>query len=447
LAADVDRLKAIVDRLAPLSTTVSGDLIRSQNWNALVLAVMDLARAILAEGPVTVPPHEHVGQVKAEWLDARLSTTIQRGPLADPDAAARLTVAEHSVTTVDGRVNGLASDLTQLRLRLNEVVARDLERESQVSTLGLRVSGVNDARDDVQALRTTLTSVQAALGTALAVAQQLTVDGTAVNIGAWGNRLSDLEKFRDGLREPDGNLLDASRLRADLQAATATLVSKEQLTAVLAGHATVLSAEQVASISDGIAASIRKDIGVQFTQLGDAIRTETQQRLNGIHDVVSSAVANAVPSLGDAVLAKLRPELSSAISASSSDLQALVDRRLTESSTALKTDFDTKLARLRGDVSGVITKEVGKQLAIELQPVNTSITDLTAKSAASSAAIADLTSKTDANAGALTTLNASVNTVGERIDSVAAAEGRARLALEKSLRTEITKVKFPASPP
>jgi methyl-accepting chemotaxis protein len=162
---------------------------------------------------------------------------------------------------------------------------------------------------------------------------------------------------------------------------------------------------------------------------------------------VSSAVANAVPSLGDAVLAKLRPELSSAISASSSDLQALVDRRLTESSTALKTDFDTKLARLRGDVSGVITKEVGKQLAIELQPVNTSITDLTAKSAASSAAIADLTSKTDANAGALTTLNASVNTVGERIDSVAAAEGRARLALEKSLRTEITKVKFPASPP
>jgi hypothetical protein len=301
----------------------------------------------------------------------------------------------------------------------------------------LRVSGINDTRDDVQALRTTLTSVQSALGKALAVAQQLTVNGAPVDVAQWGNRISDLEKFREGLREPDGTLLDGSRFHADLRAATATLVTTEQLSGALAGHATVLSPDQVASISDGIAASIRKDIGVQFTQLGDSIRAETQQRLNGLQDVVAGAVANALPSLGDAVLAKLRPELSSAIGAATADLQTLVDNRVAAAGSGLRTDFDGKLAGLRSEVSTVVKKEVTTQLGVQLPPIRASITDLTTINAATSLAVSDLTSKTDATSQAVTTLAVSVNALGPRIDAVAAAEGNARLELDKSLRATL----------
>ena len=93
MPADLERLQAVVSRLAPLSNAVTGDLIRAQDWNALVTAVVDLARAVLAAGPASVPPHEHVGQVKQAWLDPRLATTLERGAFADPDAAGRLSGA------------------------------------------------------------------------------------------------------------------------------------------------------------------------------------------------------------------------------------------------------------------------------------------------------------------------------------------------------------------
>jgi len=437
VSADIERLQAVVNRLAPLSAIITGDLIRAQDWNALVLAVVDVARAVLAEGPVTVPPHEHLGQVKAEWLDPRFSTTLQRGPLADPDAAARLTGAEHSVTAVGGRVTNLAAEISQLRLRLNEVTARDLERASQVSSLGLRVSGVNDARDDVQAMRTTLASVQDALGRALAVAQQLTVNGVPVDVGTLGQRIADLETFRDGLREPDGSLLDGARLHADLQGATATLVSNEQLAAALAGHATVLTPEQVAGISDTIATSLRADFKVQTTQLGDSIRAETQRRLDGLHDIVSGAVADALPSLRDSVLAGLRPELTSAIAVSASDLQQKMDQRLADTGGTIRTEFDGKLTGVRGEVLGAVATEVGQQLAVGLQPVQTAITDLTTKGAATSAAVADLATKSDATALGLNALTTSVTVFGQRVDAVAVADASALASLDTALRTDL----------
>ena len=44
-----------------------------------------------------------------------------------------------------------------------------------------------------------------------------------------------------------------------------------------------------------------------------------QRRLDGLHDIVSGAVADALPSLRDSVLAGLRPELTSAIAVSASE--------------------------------------------------------------------------------------------------------------------------------
>ncbi len=437
MAADLERLQAVVGRLAPLSSAVTGDLIRAQDWNALVLAVVDIARAVLAEGPATVPPHDHVGQVKSSWLDARLATTLERGALADPEAAARLAGAEHAFSTVDGRVGSLTAELTQLRLRLNEVASRDLERESQVSSLGLRVSGLKDSGEDVQQMRGTLASVQEALGRALTVAQQLTVNGVPVDIGKLGQRLSELETFREGLREPDGSLLDARQLRADLQAATAALVTKEQLASEFANRATALTPAQMAGISDRVSAALRSEFSVQFSQFGDAIRADTDQRLSGLNAVVTAAVADAVPSTTDAVLTRLRPEMATAIATSAATQQSRTEQRLSEVGTSLRSEFDGKLVGTRTELTTSLQAEIGRQVGAGLAPFQGALADLSTKHAATAASVADLNTRTSATADALTRLSTSVTTVGQRVDAVAAADAAARATLETSLRSEL----------
>lgn len=438
MPADPERLQAVVSRLSPLSNAATGDLIRAQDWNALVAAVVDLARAVLAEGPATVPPHDHVGQVKSSWLDPRLATTLERGTFADPEAASRLGGAERAVTAVDGRLTSLTGEITQLRMRLNEALSRDLERQSQVSALGLRVSTVKDSTEDVQALRSTLTSVQDALGRALTVAQQLTVNGAPVDIGKMGQRIGELETFREGLRSADGALVDAARLRADLQAATATLVSKDQLASALEARATALTPAQLATISSSVSATLRSEFTVQFTQLGDALRAETTQRLTSVNDLVAGAVADSVPSVRDAVLVKLRPEIATAVSKSAADQQARTDQGLADTTRALRAEFDGKLTTTRADLTSSLTAEVGRQVSSGLAPVLGSLADLGTKLSANAASIADLNTRSVATADALTKLSTSVTTVGQRVDAVAAADASARTALEASLRTEFT---------
>lgn len=438
MPADLERLQALVGRLAPLSNAATGDLIRAQDWNALVVAVVDLARAVLAEGPVSVPPHDHVGQVKSSWLDPRLATTLERGAFADPEAANRLGGAERAVNAVDGRVASLTSEITQLRMRLNEALAHDLERQSQVSALGLRVSTVKDATEDVQALRSTLTSVQDGLGRALAVAQQLTVNGTPVDLGKLGQRIGELETFREGLRGTDGALVDAARLRADLQAATASLVSKDQLVSALDARATTLTPAQMATIASTVGSSLRSEFSVQFTQLGDTLRSETTQRLASVNDLVGAAVADSVPSVRDAVLVKLRPEIATAVTKSAADQQARTDQVLADSSKALRTEFDGKLTTTRTELTTTLTTEVGRQVSSGLAPVLGSVADLSAKLNANAASIADLNTRAVATGDALTKLSTSVTTVGQRVDAVAAADASARTALETSLRSEFT---------
>src|SRR5581483_1386033 len=164
--------------------------------------------------------------------------------------------------------------------------------ESQVSSLGVRVSGINDARDDVASVRATLASVQDALGRALAVAQQLTVNGQPIDVGALDQRIASLEGFRDGLREPDGNLLDGARLHDDLRQATASLVTGDQLAAALAGRAGGLSQQDLQALSDQITASVRAEMDVRLTQLSDSIRAETSAQLGGVDAAVSRAIAD-----------------------------------------------------------------------------------------------------------------------------------------------------------
>ena len=66
--AQLERVRVLVERLAPLSNAQRGELIRADDWNALVSALVDVARALLDPTAAGVPTHEHIDQVTLAWL-------------------------------------------------------------------------------------------------------------------------------------------------------------------------------------------------------------------------------------------------------------------------------------------------------------------------------------------------------------------------------------------
>ena len=53
--ADLERLNALTTRLNPLGDAAQGEIIRAEDWNTLVEALMQVARVVLAEDRQAVP--------------------------------------------------------------------------------------------------------------------------------------------------------------------------------------------------------------------------------------------------------------------------------------------------------------------------------------------------------------------------------------------------------
>ena len=152
-SAELERLDALTKQLTPLTRTQAGALIRAQDWNAVVGALIDVARAILgsAAEATTVAPHEHTEQVTLGWLDPRLRSLIERGPLADPGAVARLGDVDRQVTRLNARLDGVDGQLGEVRNRVINVATRDLTREKECVVAAL-AAWVHSPQDTAQAV-------------------------------------------------------------------------------------------------------------------------------------------------------------------------------------------------------------------------------------------------------------------------------------------------------
>ena len=148
--ADLERLRALNERLTPLANATQGELIRAEDWNTLVGAVSEIARVVLAEDREAAPAaHEHPDQVTSGWLDPRLRALIERGPLSDPAAEARLQALEQRVERLQARVEALFGSVGEVRDRVTDVATKDLIRQSEVVNVRLVVEGLGDSRESV----------------------------------------------------------------------------------------------------------------------------------------------------------------------------------------------------------------------------------------------------------------------------------------------------------
>ena len=439
-APEADRLGALVTQLIPLADAGTGELIKAQDWNLLAGALIEVARAVLAQ-PVAaaVPPHSHADQVAVGWLDDNLRGLVARGPLSDPAVESRVGAMERQLALLGARIEALAARVDDTGRRLSSVATNDLIRANDVAVVRRGIEGLSDARLDVVQLRASLGELQAGVSTAVAVSQQLTIDGRPADLNTLNDRLKAVEALKSRLTSPSGEEFDPAQLDQRLQNLQTGLVSQDDLTHALADHSATLSEAQLAELKAGAADAAVAAVTPTVSAATDAIRAEITTQLAGVDAKVSKAVGDGQAATVALALAAIRPELQTAVTQARTDLAATIDQTVRTATTALRTEFGTRINAVTSGLGAQISDVVGRQLGSKLESVTATLNSLSTRLDATEGRIKDrdttfaqLTAQVAQNtrddAAARDSLAASLRSDLDRRDQVAASTLDARLA-------------------
>ncbi len=375
--AELERLEALAARLTPLASRTRGELILAEDWNVVVGALIEVARAVLAEEREgLVPPHDHPDQVGTGWLDPNLRALLERGPMADPAAMARLSELERRLGNLRSRIDEMNEGVKEARDRVTDVATRDLTRQADITSVRRMVEGLSDSRDDVRGLRETLRSIQENVRLAVEVGSGLQVDGEPVDMEAWTGRLRELESFRERLRTPSGELLDAGALENRLTELTNTLVTEDELDAALESRPGRILPEQLEALEEKLRAALISDFETSMNRLADEIRTETSQRLAEVDALVARAVSDALPDVEKSVLSTVRPEISAAVQGGLEQSQAFFEKALAETEAELREEFGQQIGDVQRSIGASVQAELDRQLPAQLDPIRSEVASL-----------------------------------------------------------------------
>ncbi|WOD39726.1 hypothetical protein [Nodosilinea sp. E11] len=368
--AELERLQALISRLTPLAQRQRGELIQAQDWNALVGVVIEVARAVLAEAaPDAVPPHEHPDQVKLAWLDPRLRTLLEKGPLSDPGSTAKLSELERRINRVPTQVTDLKDDLQTFRNQINSLVSRDLQRESDLTVVRRQFEGLPNTRDDILTLREDLSGMRTNVQRVLELSDSLTVNGQPVDFETVTNRINSLESFRERLRTPTGDFLDATRLEQRLTELTNTLVTEAELDAAFNSRPGRISDAQVGDLRAQLTASLANDLRVSTGQLRQELQTDVANRLAQVDGLVSQAIAGSLPSISESVLGSIRAEVNANLQSQLEGFQTGLDQRFTA--------VEGRLAQTLGQqAEGLVAAALDRQLPDRLGQLQSNLAGL-----------------------------------------------------------------------
>jgi hypothetical protein len=428
-AVELERLQALVSRLTPLTDVGPGELIRAQDWNVVVGALIEVARAVLTDAAEDgePPPHEHADQVSIGWLSPALRDLVERGPLADPAAEKRIEDLTRKVDRLGNRADTQATDLTAVRDAVAEVSTRGLAREADVTQVRRVVEGMNDARDDVTALRRTLRTIEDDVKVAVEVGSGLTIGGQPVDMEAVGGRIAALEELRERLRTPSGALLDASALEVRLTELTTTLVTEAELDEALRSRPGVITDAQVAGLEEGLRASLGAQVDSSVRAGTDALRAEVDQRFAVIDGQIATRITEATPGISESVLAAGRTQLDERLAGFGDEVSALVGERIAAADATLRGVIDTRAAELQAAFPEAVKAGLAEQLPATIDPLRAQVDGLTVRADAADALAQQHAGSLAALAGDLNAVRASQ---GEAVQGLR-AEIDTRLAQER----------------
>lgn len=356
-AAELDRLDALIEKLTPLSQTMQGELIRAGAWNDLVGTVIELARTVLASSKdETIPAHVHTEQVGLAWLDPRLRTLIERGPLADPEAAGRLASVERELTRTRGKFTTVDLGVREVRDRVTEISTRDLKREAEATDTRRRLDAMSDSRSELTTMRETLDAIHSDLATAIDVGRRFTVDGEPVDANLLLDRLSEVETVHERLKTATGELLDASVYERKLAELENSLVTEQELEDALNNRRPRLNAPEKAAMMDELRTGLTATLNTSVDRSADELRAEMVAKLGDLDNRVNTAISAAVPGIRDSVTATVQAGFDTALEARAAELQAQSKQELDAREAAIRADQQAKDDELAGSIGGFDAK-------------------------------------------------------------------------------------------
>jgi len=377
---DLQRLRGLLTQLRAISNVQRGELIRSEDWNSLVAALIDVAQAVLAaDGAVTVPAHAHLDQVTSAWLSPQLREIFERGPLADPATQQRLLEFERTLKRLADQLDDSRNRVDEFRGRLTDLATRDIERESAVTNVRRAVENVSDPRPDLLNLRNTLASIQREMGNVLEASTRLTVNGQVVDLGNVVNRVGQLEQLRERLRLANGELLDAATVERRLSEAINRTVTHEQLDDAIRTRPAELSPETLEGIEGRLGTNIRNRVNESFAGFGTEIRDEVDTRLAGVGNIVDARLNDALPGVSQTLTTSLTASIQAARASAIEAALAGAGQTLSAREQAIRRDVDTRLADINTNVNATVRAQVAQQLPDQLAGVRSDLSAVSRK--------------------------------------------------------------------
>lgn len=423
-SAAAARIAALVKQLTPRADAATGELIRAEDWNVVVGALIEVARAVLGTGGEEVAPaHAHPDQVAVGWLDENLRGLLQRGPLSDPAVEARVGGIERQIALLASRIEELTGGLERARQHVSDVATNDLLRANDVATVRRTVDGLGDARLDVAKLRSSLDDLHAGVATAVSVSQRLTVDGQPVDMGAVVDRIKKVEALRDQLSLPTGDVFDPRLLDQRLDILATNGVNKDDLTTALASHTATLSPKQLKDLRQGATDDAVAAVGPSIAAATDAVRADVSAQLSTVDDKVSAAVAETRAATVTAAVAVIRPELAAAVGRATDTLTAAIGDRVGASADTLRSDLGGRIDRVTARLTDSVSAEVGRQIGTRLDSLNATVGSLSSR-----------LDKAEVRAG---NSEFSVSQLSAQIAQASRDDAAARQALEASIKSDI----------
>jgi hypothetical protein len=371
---DLERLRGLLAQLTAVGNARRGELIRADDWNTLVAAVEDVARAVLAADPAAaVAAHEHLDQVTAAWLSPDLRELLERGPLADPAVQKRLTEIEQLVRRTREAQDTSDRKVEEFRGRLTDVAARDVERQAAVTSVRRAIDSVADPRPELQNMRSTLGVIQRDMSTVLDAASRLTVGGAVVDMGTVVTRIGELEQLRDRFRSANGELLDAATIETRIAELGTRSISQEQLDTILDTRPATLSDAQLEGLETRVGGELRGQVTGTLDSFRTEIRSDVAARLGAVDGLVATRISDALPGLTESVTSTLTPRIDSARQGAVQDALAAAQRAIATADAAARADFAGQIADATATLSSQLQTQIGQRLAAELATTTAAI--------------------------------------------------------------------------
>jgi hypothetical protein len=422
--AELDRLEALVSRLTPLADVGRGELIRADDWNAVVGALIEVLRAVLADDAATsTPPHEHTDQVAMGWLDPRVRALIERGPLADPSSVSRVDGIDRRIAQAADRMGRLEDTIREARTIASDLSVRDAQRANDIDGVRRRVDALPDARDDITNLRETLSGLQGDVRKAIDTGNGLQVDGHPFDAQALADRVKAVEDLRTRWTAPDGTVFDASALEGRLAELQNSFVTRPALDEVLAAHDATIPDAQFNALQDRLGSSLADRFHADLDHTAADLRGEMAAGLASIDGVVAQKVGDSVGGLSDAILATARSEFTAQLSNARTEIAASIDTAISQAEIRVGTSVDGKLAGMQDQVIGTLQPQIDGRIAAALDPVK--------------ADVARIGGQTSAIADAIGRIDAAQTATATRVEVVARADDQGRKALQATLLQEL----------